>query len=135
MGVVFEDAYGHQTKYGSAGAALVAGAVGVVTAGSISGTAAAGAAPTVTAPNATDAAGSFVLNPVTGGGAQSAGVVATVRFAQPYPVAPRAVVVSVNTGNTVVTAAAVNLTVNGFDLASTILTTATAYTVQYVVIP
>lgn len=135
MGVVFEDTYGHQTKYGSQGAALAAGAVGVVTAGTVAGTASAGAAPTVAGVNATDAAGNFTLNPVTGGGAQAAGVVATVRFAQPYPAIPRAVLVTVTQGNTVVAAGAVNLSVGGFDVATTILTTGLAYAVQYVVIP
>jgi hypothetical protein len=138
MGALFEDTYGHQLPQGSAGVSLALGAVGVVTAGSISGTTNAGANPTVSGVNAKDSGGSFTLNPVTGGGAQAAGTTATVRFVQPYSAIPKAVIVTVNLvggATTPVLAAAVNITVNGFDLSTTILTTAASYVVQYTVIP
>lgn len=138
MGALFEDTYGHQLPQGSAGTSLALAAVGVVTAGSISGTTNAGAAPTVSAVNAKDSGGSFTLNPVTGGGAQAAGTTATVRFVQPYAAIPKAVLVTVNLvggATTPIGAAAVNVTVNGFDLSTTILTTAASYVVQYTVIP
>lgn len=138
MGTLFEDTYGHQLPAGAAGASLAAAAVSVVTAGTIAGTTNAGAAPTVSAVNAKDSGGSFTLNPVTGGGAQAAGTVATVRFAQPYAAIPKAVLVTValvGGATTPVLASAVNITVSGFDISTTILTTAASYTVNYTVIP
>lgn len=115
---------------------LTAAAVGVTTAGTISGTTNAGAAPTVTVTDCTDLRGNFLLNPVTGGGGQTAGKVATVRFATALPVTPAAVVITVaNETDTVVlaSAGALALDVNGFDLYTSLLTTAKAYRVQYVV--
>src|SRR6266567_2305698 len=89
------DAYGHsQSNTNGAGANLTAGAVSTTVQGTIAGLPAAGAAPTVTfgtGQRATDMAGTFTLNPVTGGGAQAAGAVATVFFAQAFEVAPAAV--------------------------------------------
>jgi hypothetical protein len=138
MGALFEDSLGHQAASGAGGAALALGAVSVVTAGSISGTTNAGANPTVSGVSANDSVGTFTLNPVTGGGAQAAGTVATVRFATPYPAIPKSVLVTVNdqaAGTLPLLAAAVNITVAGFDVSTTILTTAHNYTVQYKVCP
>lgn len=137
MAEVFTDQAGHEVVQ-SVPVSLAAAAVGVVTAGSIAGTTSAGAAPTVTAVNATDRRGTFSLNPVTGGGAQAAGTVATVRFAQPYPAIPASVIVTaVNATDTTATAtmSANNVTAAGFDIVSTILTTAKAYVVNYLVTP
>ncbi len=116
---------------------LAAGAVGVVTAGTISGTTNAGAAPTVAVADCTDRRGNFTLSPVTGGGAQAAGVVATVRFVNEYGDAPSGVVVSVfnETDQTAVAAGATLLLPNGFGIGTTILTTAKVYRVSYVVLP
>jgi len=116
------------------GAQLVAAAVGVVTAGTISGTTAAGAAPTVTVTDCTDMRGNFLLNPVTGGGGQSAGKTATVRFTSAFTVAPAAVVLTVvnETDSAVVAGAgALALDVNGFDVYTPLLVTAKAYRVYY----
>lgn len=140
MSYVNEDAYGHRsaTNIGPQGTALAAAAVGVVTPGAIAGTTNAGAAPTVTAVSANDMAGTFTLTAVTGGGAQAAGAVATVRFAQPLSAVPKAVLVTVNNqaaGTTPLLAAAVAITITGFDISTTILTTANLYSVQYTVIP
>lgn len=123
----------------TAGANLAAAAVGVVTAGTIAGTTAAGAAPTV-AVDATqvcnDRRGTFTLTPVTGGGAQAAGIVATVRFAQPYPAPPNVRVQIVNltaTPDLPIIAGAVPTTA-GFDIVvAAVLVTANAYLVTYVV--
>jgi hypothetical protein len=137
MSAVFEDVYGHRGA-SSAPVALAAAAVGVVTAGSISGTTNAGAAPTVTAVTADDTCGSFTLTAVTGGGAQAAGAVANVTFAQPYARVPKAIVVTVNdqaAGTLPLLAAAVTVTITGFQVSTTILTTAHLYTVQYKVEP
>lgn len=138
MGTLFEDLYGHLLPVGQGGTALALAAVGVVTAGSIAGTTNAGAAPTVSAVNAKDSGGQFVLNPVTGGGAQAAGTVATVRFAQPYGTIPKAVLVTVSLvggATTPLLAGAVNITNSGFDVTTSILTTASSYLVQFSVIP
>jgi len=116
---------------------LAAGAVSVVTAGTISGTTAAGAAPTVAVIEASDRRGQFTLSPVTGGGAQAAGVTATVRFLQGYGDAPIAVLVCVvnDTDQTAVAAGATLVTGDGFGVMTTILTTAKVYRVSYVVVP
>lgn len=115
--------------------ALTAGAVGVTTAGTISGTTAAGAAPTVTVTDCTDLRGNFLLNPVTGGGAQAAGKVATVRFTSALPVTPAAVTLSManETDSTAaIVVAALALDANGFDIyVGTALTTAKAYRIYY----
>lgn len=136
------DGVGHGVQSRPA-TSLTAAAVGVTTAGSISGTTAAGAAPTVAIPTGfvcTDRAGTFDLTPVTGGGAQAAGVVATVRFANEYAATPAAVLVTLhNTSATpdvpIVTAAA-DVNTQGFSiLTAAALTTATAYRVTYHVAP
>jgi hypothetical protein len=137
MSAVFEDSYGHRGA-SSAPVVMASAAVGVVTVGTISGTTNAGAAPTVTGVTADDTCGSFTLNPVTGGGAQAAGAVANVTFAQPYSKIPKAVLVTVNNqaaGTTPVLAAAVAVTITGFQISTSILTTANSYTCQYKVEP
>lgn len=116
---------------------LAAAAVGVVTAGTISGTTNAGAAPTVAVTEASDRRGQFVLTPVTGGGAQAAGITSTVRFVNSYGDAPTAVNVNVSneTAATGVAAGVANVTASGFDIVTTILTTAQAYRIFYSVTP
>lgn len=119
------------------GSALTAGAVSTTAAGTIAPTTAAGASPTVTVTSANDRRGNFLLNPVTGGGAQAAGVVCKVLFAQPYSAAPAGVLVTIanETDTTApVTASAINITVTGFDIVSTVLTTAKAYRINYQVL-
>lgn len=136
MPLVSVDTYGHELSTG--GTQLTAGAVGVVTAGTISGTTSAGAAPTVVVTSATDRAGSVLLTPVTGGGAQAAGSVATVRFVKEYTVAPIVLVTIMNeTGGTAaIVASAGTVTTAGFNIfVGTALTTATAYRVYYSVLP
>lgn len=120
-------------------ATLAAAAVGVVTAGSIAGTTAAGNAPTVAIAANTqcdDQRGTFTLTPVTSGGAQAAGVVATVRFAQEYPAVPNVLLTLINTTaspNVPIIAAAV-ATTGGFSVVTAAaLVTATNYQVTYTV--
>lgn len=140
---VSTDAYGHRsaTTVGTLGTALASGAVSTTAIGTIVPTTAAGATPTVTAVNANDSAGTFVLNPVTGGGAQAAGAVAQVFFAQPYAATPKAVLVNVcdnaaGSGGVAVASAAQSITTTGFTVnVSAALTTAHNYTVTYEVIP
>ncbi len=136
MALVSTDSYAHEVSNG--GTQLTAGAVGVVTAGTISGTTAAGAAPTVAITSANDRAGSFTLTPVTGGGAQAAGKVATVRFAKEYSVAPIVTCAgAVNETDTVAVSAFASVaTTAGFDIyAVAALTTAKVYRLQYLVYP
>ncbi len=132
--MVHTDATFHEVPEGTA-TQLTAGAVSTTAAGTIAGTTAAGAAPTVTVTNATDRRGNFLLNPVTGGGAQAAGNVCAVRFAKPYSAVPSAVMVNmVNETDTTATIVAMagNVTVAGFDIyVGTALTTAKAYRVSY----
>ncbi len=136
------DAVGHGVQSRPA-TSLTASAVGVVTAGTISGTTAAGAAPTVAIPSgfvATDRAGTFELTAVTGGGAQAAGDVATVRFANEYAATPSAVVINFYdvTANPDLarTAAATAVTTQGFNInVPAVLVTATTYRVSYHVLP
>lgn len=132
------DTYEHEARTG--GTQLTAGAVSTTAVGTISPTTSAGQSPTVTIGDCTDRAGNFLLNPVTGGGAQAAGTVAKVRFAREYPTAPRAVIVSgafnETDGNTTVQIAPTLITSAGFDLAvGAVLVTAKAYRVTYLVIP
>jgi hypothetical protein len=136
MPIQSTDFYGHKTSTG--GTQLTAGAVSTSVAGTISGTTAAGAAPTVTITDCTDERGSFLLNPVTGGGAQAAGEVALVRFAKEYPVTPIVLVTIGNetAGSSTIVASAADVTTAGFDVeVGTALTTAQAYRVQYLVVP
>ncbi len=128
-----------QTADSDGATQLTAGAVSTSAVGTISGTTAAGAAPTVTITNCTDQRGNFLLNPVTGGGAQAAGEVALIRYARPYAAAPAAVLVTIENetdGTAAIVAAAADSDANGFDLeVGTALTTAKAYRVNYLVIP
>jgi hypothetical protein len=122
---------------------LAASAVSTTTAGTIAGTTAAGAAPTVAIPSGfvcNDRAGTFELTAVTGGGAQAAGDVATVRFANEYAATPSAVLVQLYdiTANpdAVRACAATAVTTQGFNInVAAALTTATVYRVSYHVIP
>jgi hypothetical protein len=137
MGTMRTDYYGHEVKDTGA-TQLTAGAVSTSAAGTISGTTNAGAAPTVTITDCTDRRGTFLLNPVTGGGAQAAGEVALVRYAKPYPAAPVVLVTIENEtdGTTSQVVSAVDSTVDGFDIeVSAVLVTAKAYRVQYLVVP
>lgn len=141
MGVQKIDGVGHAVRPGP-NTSLVAGAVGVVTAGTISGTTAAGAAPTVAIAagfSATDRAGTFDLTAVTGGGAQAAGDVATVRFANEYAATPAAVNVNLyDDAGTDVAIACAPTVVNtkGFNLnVAAALTTAHTYRCTYSVVP
>ncbi len=138
MPTIIEDAYGHRGT--SIGASLTAGAVSTTAAGTIAPTTSAGATPTVTfagSQAANDSRGTFTLSPVTGGGAQAAGVTSVVRFAQPYAVAPASIQVTVtnNAGAVPVGAFATNITAAGFDISTQILTTANVYNVTYQVNP
>jgi hypothetical protein len=118
---------------------LLAGAVGTTAVGTIAGTTAAGASPTVTITDATDERGNFLLNPVTGGGAQAAGKVAVVRFSRAYTTAPGSVTISManetdSTATIVVAVLAIATT--GFDIyVGSALTTAKAYRIAYTVNP
>lgn len=141
MPVVSTDFYGHQSA--SLGTSLTAGAVSTTAVGTIAPTTAAGATPTVTfaaGQAANDSAGTFTLNPVTGGGAQAAGSVAQVTFANPYASPPKAVLVSMcdnaaGAGQVAVTCAAQNIGTASFTVnVATALTTAHNYTVTYEVV-
>lgn len=135
------DAVGHGVSSRPA-TSLAGAAVGVVTAGSIAGTTAAGAAPTVAIPSGfvcTDRAGTFELTAVTGGGAQAAGDVATVRFLNEYAATPAAVVINFldnDTTDLARVAAATAVDTKGFNInVPAVLVTAHAYRVSYHVIP
>jgi hypothetical protein len=142
MPAITTDAYGHRsgTSAGTLGTALAAGAVSTTAIGTIVPTTAAGAAPTVTAVSANDTAGTFTLSPVTGGGAQAAGAVAQVFFAQPYAAIPKAVLVGVvdnaaGAGAVAVAAGAQTITTTGFTFnVSAALTTAHTYNCTYHVV-
>lgn len=138
MPTLIEDAYGHRGA--SIGDALTTGAVSTTAAGTIAPTTSAGATPAVTfgtGQAANDTRGSFTLSPVTGGGAQAAGVTAVVTFKNPYATAPACVQVTVtnNAGPAAIAAYASNITANGFSVNTALLTTANVYTVTYVVTP
>jgi len=142
MPVTKTDGVGHAVASRPA-TSLTAGAVGVTTAGTISGTTAAGAAPTVAIPSgfvATDRAGTFELTPVTGGGAQAAGNVATVRFNNEYAATPAAVLVTLHnttpSPDVAIVAAATDVNTQGFNVnVAAALTTANVYRISYQVIP
>lgn len=139
-----QDYYGHvQQATNNSASNLTAGAVSTTAIGTIAPTTAAGNAPTVTfgtGQRATDTAGTFTLNPVTSGGAQAAGAVVQIFFANSYQVAPAAVVVNVvdqaaGSSAVAVAAAASTITATGFTVnVSAGLTTAHNYTVTYSVI-
>lgn len=124
----------------SNGTAMAGAAVSTTTAGTIAGTTSAGAAPTVAIPTgftATEKRGTFELTAVTGGGAQAAGVVATIRFTTALSVKPNVVVNMHNVTDTTsaIVASAQNCLTTGFDLCvGTALTTAKAYRVSYAVL-
>jgi hypothetical protein len=137
-GTVFEDKYGHRNV--TSAAALTAGAVSTTAAGTIAPTTSAGATPTVTFATgqiATDTAGSYTLNPVTGGGAQAAGATSVVTFTNPYGRAPAGVLVTAvnDNGSVAVGAKATSITASGFSVSTPALTTANTYTIVYTVIP
>jgi hypothetical protein len=139
-GNIATDAYGHEIgQQGGAATQLTAGAVGTSAVGTISATTAAGASPTITITDCNDRRGSFLLNPVTGGGAQSAGEVVQIRFAKPYTAIPGSILVSMDNetdSTATITAAVADITGDGFDIeVGTALTTAKSYRVQYLVIP
>lgn len=141
MTAIRTDAVGHAAQTRPA-TSLTAAAVGVVTAGSIAGTTAAGAAPTVAIPagySCTDRAGTFDLTAVTGGGAQAAGDVATVRFASEYAATPGAVIVNMydDAGTDVaIVCAPTSVNTKGFNInVASALTTAHTYRVTYMVVP
>lgn len=140
MVAVQVDAHGHEVNPGI-GTALAAAAVSVTTAGTIAGTTAAGAAPTVAIPTGftcNDRRGVFSLLPVTGGGSQAAGDVATVRFVQEYAATPYVLLhceaITDPDDNVICVASDVNTL--GFNvLANSVLTTAETYRITYFVIP
>lgn len=145
MPYLSEDAYGHRNKVddGTQGVALVGAAVSTTAKGTIVGTTAAGAAPTITfatGQSAHDTAGTFTLNPVTGGGAQAAGAVAQIFFNQPFGAVPTAVLVNVvdqaaGSSAVAVAASSSNVLTTGFTVnVSAALTTAHNYSVSYSVI-
>jgi hypothetical protein len=132
----------YENLFDVADAGLTAGAVSDTTAGKISGTTAAGAAPTVAIPagfTCNNKVGTFELTPVTGGGSQAAGVVATVRFLTVFAAAPRTVLLQMHnvtaTPDVPILASATAVATTGFDvLVAAALTTATAYRVHYLVL-
>lgn len=141
MAVQQIDSVFHEVNPG--GTALTAGAVSVTTAGTISGTTAAGAAPTVAVPTGftcNDRRGTFEITAVTGGGAQAAGDVATVRFLNEYAATPSAVIAQLHnvtaTPDVALASCAAAITTAGFNInVPAVLVTATTYRVSYVVIP
>lgn len=135
------DAVGHAVASRPA-TSLTAAAVSVTTAGAISGTTAAGAAPTVAIPTGfvcTDRSGTFELTAVTGGGAQAAGDVCTVRFVNEYASTPAAVIINFydnDTTDLARVAAATAVTTQGFNInVPAVLVTAHAYRISYHVLP
>jgi hypothetical protein len=131
------DAHFHETDNQLTATQLTAGAVGTSAAGTISGTASAGDNPTVTIGDCTDRRGSFLLNPVTGLGAQAAGEVALVRFVHGYSKPPIVVLTIENEtdGNIAFAGGAADVTELGFDvMTGTVLVTAKSYRIQYHVI-
>jgi hypothetical protein len=122
----------------SGGSAMAGAAVSTTTAGTIAGTTSAGAAPTVALPTgftATEKRGTFELSPVTGGGAQAAGIVATVRFTTALSAKPNVIVQMNNVTDTTgaIVVSAINQATTGFDICvGTALTTAKVYRISYV---
>lgn len=128
------DAYGHEPQ--ASGPLLTAGAVSTTAVGTIAPTTGAGAAPTVTLPTATDLGGQFVLSPVTGGGAQAAGAVAIVTFANSLPALPRTIVCTIydQANGAAVAAMATLITATSFSFSVGVaLTTAHVYTCAFMV--
>jgi hypothetical protein len=142
MSAINLDFLGHEVPEYPTSSVLAYGAVGTTAVGTISPTTAAGATPTTAAiagTDCTDRRGRFTLNPVTGGGAQAAGVVAKVRFAKPYANPPAAVLLNLNNDTdttATITVSSNAVTVAGFDICiGAVLTTAKVYKVDYFVIP
>ena len=139
------DAYGHQQPTSNGvGANLAAGAVSTTAVGTIAPTTAAGATPTVTfgtGQAACDTAGTFTLNPVTGGGAQAAGAVVLITFQQAFETVPKGVIVDMcdnaaGSSAVAVSCAPQSITAASFTInVASALTTAHNYTCTYVVIP
>lgn len=121
------------------GTHLTAGAVSTTAAGTIAPTTSAGASPTVTfaaGQSATDNAGTFTLNPVTGGGAQAAGGVAVITYLNGQPGLPTAIQCTIadNANGAAISAMATSVTSNGFTFTvGAALTTAHSYTCTYIV--
>jgi hypothetical protein len=140
-----QDAYGHTNPATNNQASnLAAGAVSTTAVGTIVPTTAAGASPTVTfgtGQRATDMGGTFTLSPVTGGGAQAAGAVAQVFFANAFETVPAAVNVNLvdqaaGASAVAVACAPSTITATGFTInVSAVLVTAHNYTVSYSVTP
>jgi hypothetical protein len=132
-----QDGYGHFPPI--SGPLLTAGAVSTTAQGTIAPTTAAGASPTVTFGTgqiAKDQAGTFTLSPVTGGGAQAAGAVAVVTFANGLPNVPTAIIVEIydQANAAAIAAAATSISAAGFSVSVGVaLTTAHVYTVTYYV--
>ena len=133
-----QDGYGHLPPL--AGNTLTAGAVSTTAIGTIAPTTNAGATPTVTfaaGQRAIDLAGTFTLNPVTGGGAQAAGAVAVVTFNNGLPAVPTTILVTIydQANAAALAAAATSITAQGFSVSvGAALTTAHSYTITYEVI-
>lgn len=139
------DAYGHTQAIpggASQAVALTAGAVSTTAQGTIAPSTAAGASPTVTFATGQvcyDECGTFTLSPVTGGGAQAAGAVATVYFNQAFESIPKGVVVNIcdnaaGSSGVAVAASAQSITAASFTInVSAALTTAHTYLVTYIV--
>jgi len=132
------DVYGHvSTPPGEN--ALAVGLISTSAAGTIVPTTSAGASATTSAVDASDNAGNYTLNAVTGGGAQAAGETSHVYFAQSFRKAPKAVIVQcmdITTASTPVNvpAYATSITSAGFAVTTPALTTAHAYQIVYHVI-
>lgn len=136
MPVQSSDFVGHEINLG--GTQLTAGAVSTTATGTISPTTSAGATPTVTIGACNDRAGQFLLNPVTGGGAQAAGSVCVVKFAKEYSQVPVVVLSGMNETDTTaaIVFAPTLATTAGFNvIVGTALTTAKAYRINYIVYP
>jgi len=131
------DGYGHLRPNNPQLVALTAGAVSTTAAGTIAPTTSAGAAPTVTAVTAFDQYGTFTLTPVTGGGAQAAGAVAKVFFANGMPKVPTAVMVTIydQANAAAIAATGTAVAADQFSISTgVVLVTAHLYTVTYVVL-
>lgn len=134
IGPLVTDAYGHLQGM-SGPTTLTAALTGTTVAGTIAVAAAgagAGSAVTISAaqtPN--DVRGQFGI---TGAGAPAAGLVARVNFAQPYAAIPAVTVNLANATPAGISASAVNVSVNGFDIYAGAAITVGANICSYVVI-
>jgi hypothetical protein len=134
-GPVTQDAYGHLQNLAGPNL-MTAAANAVITPGTIAvASAGAGAGSSVTVPasaSPNDLRGTFT---VTGAGAPAAGIIAHVSFSQPYANVPAVQVNVANSTPANVAAAAVAVTVNGFDVYAGAAISVGANAVSYVVIP